>query len=151
MSAITIEQIDAKQTELVQLIEKFKHQAKATALTLPAAVVRLLPGERYVGAILKEDGTVDYHLIVLGFKPSGLDHAGAIAWAKTLDGKVANKREIRLVQANAPDLLPTSGWCWLEEEYGSSCAWGCYFGGGGVYYDDRSSGGGAVAVRRFNP
>jgi hypothetical protein len=151
MPEITLAAIEARQSELSQQIELLKRQSQATTLSLPAAQVQLLPGERYVGPILKRDGTVDYQLIWLGIKPDGLNHAAAVAWPKTLGGKVANKHEIRLIQANAPDLLPTSGACWLEEEEGSSYAWCCYFINGTINFFDRSSQLGAVAVRRVNP
>ena len=105
--------------------------------------------ERSVGFILKENGRVDYHCVVLGVKPSGLDHAGVVAWAEGLGGEAADKREIRLVQANAPDLLPTRGWCWLKDEEGSPYAWICYFTDGYICCYDRSAKGGAVAVKRI--
>jgi hypothetical protein len=91
------------------------------------------------------------YLVATGITHEGLTHSGALEYGKSIDGKLANTREIRLVQANAPDLLPSSGLCWLEEEQGSAYAWFCNFGYGAICYFNRGSEGGAVVVRRVDP
>jgi hypothetical protein len=145
MPDITIEALEAKRDEFAALIELFKTQPHERIVAVAADQVVLRPGECYGGAALNADGSVAYHLV--GAKVHAdhdLDHAAAIAWAKAGGYELANKLDIRLLQANARDWLPKGGWCWLEEEHGSSYAWGCSFNNGNVYYDDRSSEGGAV-------
>jgi hypothetical protein len=154
MTEITLEAIEAKHAETAKMIEQYKNQPKASTICLAAALLHLLPGERYAGSVLKADGSVDYHLAKLPAEaPDDLTHCAAMEWAESVGGKLPNRREIRLLQSNLGDTLPTSGWAWLEEvhETNASSAWGCHFGYGSLYCHDRSAEGGAVAVRRLNP
>jgi hypothetical protein len=148
MPEITLEAVEARQAELATMIETLKRASKSSTAAIAAAQIVLRPGERYVGPVLNDDGNVAYHLIKLPDSPSqALSHDEAVKWAKQVGGKLPNKREMRLIQANASDAIPSSGWCWLEDPEGSSYAWYCSLGYGIVYYDIRSAAGGAVAVR----
>lgn len=152
MPEITLEAVKARHTELGEMIAQLQRQAMAQTITLGAVTLQLHPGERYAGAVLKNDGSVDYHLIKLPAEPDDdMSWRDAMDWAESVGGKLPDRREMRLLQANLGATLKTSGWGWLEETNGESCAWYCTFYGGGVDYTYRSSEGSAVAVRRFNP
>ena len=125
------------------------------------AKVELRPGEQYLGPILNKDGSIAYHLVKLPDIPTKpLNHDEAIKWAAEVGGKLPDRREVRLLQANSS--IFNQDWCWLEETLNESLGpenanqvWTdhalaiCFFYGS-VYSDDRKNEGGAIAVRRIH-
>ena len=154
MSDITLEAVQAKQTELAEMIEKLRARAAATTvLSIPAMSIELQPGERYAGAVLDADGKVMHHLVLLAAKPDeDLDWKAAIAWAAGVGGSLPTRQEQALLFANCKAQFEPR-WHWSSEthETNASSAWFCYFGNGHQYYYDKSYEGCARAVRRLNP
>ena len=93
-------------------------KASALTITIPAATIQLNEGERYAGAILKEDGTVDYHVILL---PGEIETTWADAggWAAGLGGQLPNRREQSLLYTNLKGEFQ-SAWYWSCEQHSGS-------------------------------
>ena len=147
MTPITLDAIEAKQTEISKLIAQFKDQAsRPTWLVLPQVDVQLYPGERYAGPVLDEAGNVLYHLVLMAQKPATkLNHQAAMDWAASIGGMLPTRQEQALLYANCkPHLKPE--WHWSCETYkdDASYAWLCNFS----YGLNKSYAGSAVAVRR---
>ena len=152
MSAITLEAIQAKQSELAAMIEQLTAAttSKPTLLYVPEVEIELQPGERYAGAVLDADGKVQHHLVLMPQRPDGkLNWQAAMEWAESIGGAIPTRQEQALLYANCkPHLTPA--WHWSSETYedDASYAWYCYF-----YYTTqlsyhKSYEGSAVAVRR---
>ena len=151
MTAVTIELIQAKQTELAALIA----QLQAT----PAQAIRnvyieeetfdLAPGEHYAGAVLDANGQHMHHLVLMAAKPEAELHwKAALEWAEEVGGALPTRQEQALLLANCkPHLQPRWHWSCEEHENNASNAWGCYFSGGTQDYVRKSFEGSAVAVR----
>ena len=85
MTTITLEDLEARQAELAEMIASFKHSGRTVAV--PGAAIELRPGERYVGLVLAEDGTPLHHVILLAARPSQrLTWQGAMDWATSVGG-----------------------------------------------------------------
>ena len=84
----------------------------------------LNPGEEYAGLILGKDGSKDYHLILLPDQANDVSWADAMAWAKTVGGRLPTRREQSLLFANLKDQFELR-WYWSGETHasGSGCAW----------------------------
>jgi hypothetical protein len=152
MPPITLESIQAKQTELDTLIQQFKTKAdKSVLLVLPRTDIELQPGEHYAGTMLDASGQVLHHLVLMAQRPdSKLNWQAATDWAESIDGDLPTRQEQSLLFANCkPHLKPE--WHWSSETYedDASYAWNCYFGNGYIYYHRKSYEGSAVAVRRI--
>jgi hypothetical protein len=154
MSEITLQAIQAKQTELAQMIAKLATQAhEPSVVTVEEIDIELQPGEHYAGAVLNEDGTVKHHLVLLADKPSDtLTWEAAKAWAATVDGSLPDRREAALIYANCKPHVDAR-WHWTSEAYESnaSYAWLCLFNHGHQSHSNVSSAGAARAVRRLKP
>jgi hypothetical protein len=152
VSAITLEAIQAKQTELAKLIQQFSEQPKEAARTIEIEdrYVELEPGERYAGAVLDVDGNHMHDLVLMAAKPDGkLNWKGALEWAEEVGGALPTRQELSLLYANCkPHLQPVWHWSCEEHESDASSAWSCYFGLGSLGTTRKSSGGSVVAVRR---
>lgn len=153
MSAITLEAIEAKQTELAELIDQWKRSTKreASALTLhiPAADLVLFPDEIYCGEIRGDDGKLQYYLVGVSVRDDTGDWDELMAWAKSLNADLPSPSDAWLLRANAKHWLPDN-WIWLNKPEGPSSAWCC--GHFGLQdYLGRSARGGGVAVRRVFP
>ena len=152
MTAVTIELIQAKQTELAALIA----QLQAT----PAQAIRnvyieeetfdLAPGEHYAGAVLDANGQHMHHLVLMAAKPEGdLDWNSALEWAEEVGGALPTRQEQALLLANCkPHLQPRWHWSCEQHETEASYAWFCYFDDGYQNLVLKSFEGSAVAVRR---
>ena len=152
MTAVTIELIQAKQTELAALIA----QLQAT----PAQAIRnvyieeetfdLAPGEHYAGAVLDANGHHMHHLVLMAAKPEGdLDWKAALEWAEEVGGALPTRQEQALLFANCkPHLQPRWHWSCEQHETEASYAWDCHFSLGYQHNTHRSFEGSAVAVRR---
>ncbi|WP_175865567.1 hypothetical protein [Burkholderia cepacia] len=64
------------------------------------AVIPLADGERIAGAILKDDGTVDYYLIKLPGRGAHVKHHIAVTYAAERGGVLPNLNEAFLMAAN---------------------------------------------------
>ena len=152
MSNVTLEAIEAKQTELSKLIAQFKADAaKPMTWVYPEVHIPLAPGERYAGAVLNETGHIQYHLVLMAARPEGkLEWQAAMDWAASLDGELPNRQEQALLYANCkPHLQPVWHWSSETHEDDASFAWGCTFSNGGQYDFRKSYEVSAVAVRRI--
>ena len=145
---ITLEQIEAKQTELADLIEKFKTQPKPIQYGIPAVVINLAPGERYAGLVLNDDGTASHHLVLLPGDEVGLTWPAAKARAIEQGGQLPSRREQALLYANLPGEFEAT-WYWSSTVYSEASAWYQYFGHGGQVYGHQSNELRARAVRRL--
>jgi len=161
MTEITLEAIqakqaklEAKQTQLAELIAKFTKPLPAVLLlAIAAATIELQPGEHYAGAVLNDDGTIKHHLVLMAPKPPGkLAWAAALTWAKSIGGFLPTRQEGALIFANCKAHVEAS-WHWLSEEYAPnvSYAWLCYLDNGNQIINGKSFEGSAVAVRRVLP
>lgn len=147
---ITLEAIEAKHTELGQLIERFKEQAKGTEIRIHDTVIPLAAGERFAGAVLNEDGTFSHYLIKLAGEIEDVDFAGARAWALSNGGELPTRQEQSLLFANLKGEF-SANWYWSGEERASGFAWCQTFDDGSQTYDGQDFRLRAVAVRRFIP
>lgn len=152
MSSITLEAIEARQTELNQLIAQFKADAanQRTILVIHEAAIGLDPGEHYAGTILDESGQVTHHLVLMAPRPDKkLQWQAAMDWAASVGGALPTRQEQALLYANCkPHLKPE--WHWSSETHADDAyyAWGCFFGHGTQSRYRKSYEGSAVAVRR---
>ena len=145
-------ELDAKQTELSKLIAQFKDQAtRPVVYSLQKAEFTLQPGEHYAGPVLDEAGNVLHHLVLMAQKPTAkLNWSAAMAWADGVGGTLPNRQEMSLLFANCkPHLQPVWHWSCEVHENDASYAWGCGFGNGGIDIIRKSYEGRCVAVRRF--
>ena len=152
MSSITLEAIEARQTELNQLIAQFKAGAanQRTILVINEAAIGLDPGEHYAGVVLDEAGQVIHHLVLMAQRPDKkLTWQAACEWAASVGGELPSRQEQALLYANCkPHLEPVWHWSGEKHEDDASYAWFCYFGNGHQGYGRKSYEGAAVAVRR---
>ena len=152
MTAVTIELIQAKQTELAALIAQL--QAKpvqaSTTIYIEEETFDLAPGEHYAGAVLDANGEHMHHLVLMAARPDAeVTWKDALEWAEQAGGALPTRQEQALLFANCkPHLQPRWHWSCEEHEEDASYAWGCYFGYGTQDYGHKSYEGSAVAVRR---
>ena len=152
MSAITLEVIQAKQTELAKLIEQFQKPAPTvTYIEVEDITIELQPGERYAGIVIDEDGDPEHHLILMAQRPDKkLNWQAAMDWASSVGGSLPSRQEQALLYANCkPHLKPDWHWSSQTHEDDASYAWGCYFSYGTQLYSHKSYELAAVAVRRI--
>jgi len=153
MPAITLDAIEAKQTELSKLIAQFKDQATGPVVhTFVQVEIVLDPGEHYAGPVLDENGVVMHHLVLMAQRPTGkLAWQAATDWADSIGGNLPTRQEQALLFANCKTHVKPD-WHWSSEihEDDASFAWYCYFGNGDQDRDRKSYGGTAVAVRRIH-
>ncbi|MCW3583971.1 DUF1566 domain-containing protein [Burkholderia cenocepacia] len=151
MSEVTLEHIESEHARIGALIAQFKQKAIATEYIIERAVIPLPAGARLAGPIFKEDGSLDYYLILHAGEESG-SHDDMKAYAAGRGFKIPNRREGRLLQAAFPEFC-AEGSMWLEEEHEEDSAYAWYQG-----YDNGGQGGyrksvalRGVAVSRFIP
>lgn len=153
MSAITLEAIQAKQTELAKLIQQFSEQPKAAGRTIEIEdrYIELEPGEHYAGAVLDADGNHMHDLVLMPQRHGErLNWKAALDWAEKIGGALPTRQEQSLIFANCkPHLEGVYHWSCEEHEENASFAWFCYFDYGGQFYDHETSELAAVAVRRL--
>ncbi len=149
---VTLQDLESRQTELAELIQKFKAE-QPNVLQIGAAEIHLQQGERYSGAVLNADGTIKHHLVLMAAQPDeDMTWDDAMAWAQKVGGSLPDRQEQALLFANCkPHLKPEWHWSCQENETNSSYAWSCYFGYGDQSTSHKSAEGAAVAVRRFIP
>jgi hypothetical protein len=151
MQPVTLEAVQAKQTELATLIQQLQDQAASTTLIkIEGCTITLQPGEHYAGAVLDEEGQHKHHLVLMAQRPTNkLTWQAAIDWATRIGGAIPTRQELSLLFANCKPHLQLA-WHWSSESHDgdASCAWYCYFGDGYVNITPKSFEGAAVAVRR---
>ena len=149
MTTITLEAIEAKQSELSSLIEQYRAAAQGSIVELPSAKIQLRPGERYAGLSLDDDGKPMCHLILLPTFVDDIDWEEAGDWAESQGGDLPTRREQALLYANCkPHLQPRWHWSGQPHESEASYAWLCCFGNGSQTYGRKGAKACAVAVRR---
>jgi len=152
MSSVTLEHIKSEHARVGALIEQYEKQSGTTEYVIERAVIPLPPGARVAGPIFKEDGTIDYYLILHAGEGEIAPHDDAKAYAAGRGLKLPNCREGRLLQAAFPEEC-TKGSIWLEEDYEGdpAYAWFQYFCYGTQDYYRKSAALRAVVVSRFIP
>ncbi|RDU99174.1 DUF1566 domain-containing protein [Trinickia dinghuensis] len=160
MTAVTLEQIEAKQQTLSadhahmsELIEQFKAQSRATEFRLDSVTIPMAPSERCAGPVLADDGSLSHYLILMSVSHEDMNWQAAGEHAEKLGGKRPDAQEGSLLRANLRHMLKDSGAFWLDEEYPDDSAYAlCQFFFYGFQSDDRKSASlCAVVVRRFIP
>lgn len=146
---ITLEQIEARQTELADLIAKFKTQPKPIQYGIPSVVISLAPGERYAGIVLKDDGDPSHHLVLLPGEAEEVEWQEAKDWAENQGGELPTRREQALLYANLKSEFKPA-WHWSSEAHGDASAWCQYFLSGYQFCDRQFSELRARAVRRLS-
>ena len=153
MSAITLEAIQAKETELEKLIQQFKAQPieQGREIEIEGNVISLSPGEHYAGAVLDADGKHMHDLVLMPQRHGKrLNWKDALAWAEEVGGALPTRQEQSLIFANCkPHLEGVYHWSCEEYEGDASYAWFCGFSHGGQCYDRKNRELAAVAVRRL--
>jgi hypothetical protein len=153
MTAVTIELIQAKQTELAALIEQLQATPMqvSTTIYIEEETFDLAPGEHYAGAVLDANGQHMHHLVLMAAKPeSDLTWKAALEWAEEVGGALPTRQEQALLFANCkPHLTPSWHWSCEEHETEASYAWPCTFHDAKQYGFHKSYEGSAVAVRRI--
>ena len=152
MTAVTIELIQAKQTELAAMIAQLQATPAqiSTTIYIEEETFDLAPGEHYAGAVLDANGLHMHHLVLMAAKPEGdLNWTAALEWAEEAGGALPTRQEQALLFANCkPHLTPHWHWSCEEHETEASSAWSCDFYDGSQRLTHKSYEGGAVAVRR---
>jgi hypothetical protein len=148
---ITLESIEAKQSELSKLIESFKSQAARTEVDVAAVTIVLGAGERYAGLILDDEGRPSHHLVLLPDEIKGKSWSDSKAWAEEQGAELPTRREQSLLFANLKQHFEKD-WYWSSEEHETDNAYAWYLGfsTGVQYYDHKDYGiCRARAVRRL--
>lgn len=152
MSTITLEAIQAKQTELAKLIAQFQAQPfqAIREIEIEGQTITLHPGEHYAAAVLDSDGNHMHDLVLMSAKPGKkLTWQQAMDWAEEVGGALPTRQELALLFANCkPHLEGVWHWSCETHEDAASYAWGCYFLTGDQSNLLNSHGGSVVAVRR---
>ena len=156
MPPVTLEEVQARQTELAKMIEQLAAQAhQARDIQIEDCTITLQPGEHYAGAVLDKAGQHKHHLVLLSARPaSRLNWQEAMDWAKgnlvaAAGGHLPTRQELALLYANCkPHLEPTWHWSCETNEEDASFAWHCYFSLGLQLSFHKSYEGSVVAVRR---
>jgi len=151
MTAVTIKQIQAKQTELATMIAQLlATPVQSTTIQILEDTIELAAGEHYAGAVLDANGQHRCHLVLMAAKAEqDKTWQAALEWAEAEGGVLPTRQEQALLFANCkPHLAPRWHWSCEEHESDASYAWGCGFGYGDQYGNHKSYEGGAVAVRR---
>ncbi len=151
MSDVTLEQLKSEHARFGALIVQFEKQSVATEYVIGRAVIPLPAGARLAGPIFKNDGSLDYYLILHAGEESG-SHDGVKAYTAGRGLKIPNRREGRLLQAAFPEFC-AEGSMWLEEthEDDSAYAWCQVYSYGSQYSLHKSVELRGVAVSRFIP
>jgi len=149
--SVTIEAIQARQTELAAMIQAFQEQATSvTCIEIEEATIELQPGERYAGAVLDEDGDHMHHLVLMAQRPGKkLNWQAAMDWAQSIGGSLPSRQEQALLFANCkPHLEGVWHWSSQTHEDDASFAWDCDFINGTQDDNHKLNELSAVAVRR---
>ena len=151
MTTVTIEQIQAKQSELASMIAQLLAAPTVvpTTIQIEEETIELAPGEHYAGAVLDANGEHMHHLVLMAARPDAdVTWKDALEWAEQAGGALPTRQEQALLFANCkPHLQPRWHWSCEEHEEDASLAWICYFDDGYQDCYHKSYEGSAVAVR----
>jgi len=145
---ITLEQIQEAQSRVNRMIEEFYKQQKPIEYVVPESRIELLPGERYAGIVLDDNGKPSHHLIMLPGDSERASWADQMAWADCIGGELPTRREQSLLFANLCGFEAAAYWSAETYAEDSSCAWCQTFDDGYQYFSHESAELRAVAVRR---
>lgn len=146
---ITIEQLEAKQKELADLIAKFRAQPAPSRMLAFTAEIPLASGEHYAGIALKADGTPSHHVILLPGEGEDLQWTAAVQWAEKAGGALPTRQEQALLYANLKNQFKPE-WHWsCEQHENGSYAWYQTFTTGFQYDTRKHNELRARAVRRL--
>ncbi|NIZ85538.1 DUF1566 domain-containing protein [Escherichia coli] len=95
-----IKAVEAKQAEIVAMIEAIKRQTQTTEVRIDAVTIPLAAGERLAGPILNEDGKISHYVILLPGEAEEVTWADACKWAEEQGGALPDRREQSLLYAN---------------------------------------------------
>ena len=126
---ITLELIEARQSELADMIATLKQASATHTITVHSAQIVLQPGERYAGLVLGDDGTPSHHIILLQARPTKrLAWQSAREWANSVGGVLPTLREQALIFAHCREHVEHD-LHWSSEAYedDASCARLCHF------------------------
>ena len=121
MTTVTLEQIEAQQTQLAKMIEAFKTIPPAT-ISIPAAKIELTKGERYAGLILGADGNPSHHLVLLPGEAEDQTWQQATEWAEKQGGGLPTRAEQSLLFANIKSEFQ-SAWYWSGQQHETNPGW----------------------------
>ena len=148
---ITLDSIKAEHSRIGDLISAFEKQA-ATEYVVAGATISLNPGERYAGLVLGDNGSPDYHLILLPGDVDDVNWQDASKWAQERGGQLPSRREQSLLFANLKgEFEERAYWSGELHSGNSGWAWCQGFGYGLQCYDPQLYEVRARAVRRFIP
>ena len=149
MNTITLEDLQARHTELGKLIESFK-AALPAILHIPGTDIELRQGERYAGLILNDQGKPSHHLVLLPGEAEDKTWEQALAWAAEQGGELPTRAEQSLLFANLKGEFQ-GAYYWSAQAHETNSAWAWYQvflnGHQGYYHKDDEFR--ARAVRRL--
>jgi hypothetical protein len=145
---ITLEAIEAKQTELADLIAKFKAQPLPLQFPVTITQPHLHDGETYVGTIITPDGSRRHHLILLPGTAASVTWQQAMDFADKKGGVLPDRVESALLYATCKDQFEPEHY-WTREPHSDSYAWCQFFGIGSQSNSNLNNELRARAVRRL--
>lgn len=149
MSPVTLQAVQARQSELDKMIQQLVAQSSARQIEIEGRTIELQAGERYAGARLDAAGNFLHDVIVLAARTTEKQGWAAVQeWAADHGGEAPTPEEFALIKANCGDVL-TESWYWTNKEHesDSSYAWG-FYSNGVTFSNLKSAASGALAVRR---
>ena len=149
MTTITLEDLQARHTELGKLIDSFKAALPAT-LHIPGAEIVLRQGERYAGLVLNDQGKPSHHLVLLPGDAEDKTWEQALAWAAEQGGELPTRAEQSLLFANLKgEFQGAYYWSSQAHDTNPSWVWGQDFSGGDQSLSRKGDEFRARAVRRL--
>jgi hypothetical protein len=145
----TLEEIKAKQAELVAMIAKLEKKPRRR-LHFPEMALELKEGEMWAGVIVDTEYPANsYHLILLPDEADSVNWESAKSFASKVGGELPSRREQSLLFANLKDQFQGS-YYWSSEQHAGyrGFAWCQTFGSGYQLYNEKFSCLRARAVRR---
>ncbi len=149
---ITLQAIENEHARIATMIEEFKRQPRPSEYRVDAVTIPLAAGERFAGAVLNDDGTLQHYLILLPRQADDVSWTAALEWAAEQGGELPTRREQSLLFANLKTEFDESCyWSAERHEENSGWAWCQRFLNGRQDYYCQNNEFRARAVRRFIP
>lgn len=121
--------IETKCAEIVRMIGALKSPTTAD-YGIPEALIKLLPGEYYVGIVLNAEGKPSHHLVLLPGEAKPVTPKEAKEWAFKQGGDMPTQQEQALLFANLKNHFKPL-WYVSGAEHESSRVYCQHFGSGG--------------------